>query len=426
MLFETTSYLIEKFATVRNQTIALIEPLEAEDFIIQASSDVSPPKWHIAHTTWFFERMILQEYSEGYQVFHPKYNYLFNSYYNSIGAYQPRQQRGMLSRPTVEDIIAYRAYVDGQMVEFLKEERTPEDQRKIEALVEMGLQHEQQHQELILMDVKYNFFTNPLLPAYQSKSLASDVPENAVKETSFIQFEEGLVEIGHTGDGFAFDNESPRHKTWLHPFKLATRPVTNGEYLAFIEAGGYEKSEYWLSDGYVTVQKEGWKAPLYWMKDDAGEWTIFTMNGVEPLRLDEPVCHVSFYEADAYSRYIGKRLPTEAEWEWASRQVDSVTKRNMMGSGTFHPVAVEESETTLASMFGNVWEWTSSAYSSYPGSKPLEGALGEYNAKFMCNQMVLRGGACVTPDDHIRETYRNFFPPDKRWLFGGFRLAGDM
>ncbi|WP_214859915.1 ergothioneine biosynthesis protein EgtB [Exiguobacterium sp. s161] len=426
MLFETTSYLIEKFATVRNQTIALIEPLEAEDFIIQASSDVSPPKWHIAHTTWFFERMILQEYSEGYRVFHPKYNYLFNSYYNSIGAYQPRQQRGMLSRPTVEDIIAYRAYVDGQMVEFLKEERTPEDQRKIEALVEMGLQHEQQHQELILMDVKYNFFTNPLLPAYQSKSLTTDVPENAVKETSFIQFEEGLVEIGHTGDGFAFDNESPRHKTWLYPFELATRPVTNGEYLAFIEAGGYEKSEYWLSDGYATVQKEGWKAPLYWMKDDAGEWTIFTMNGVEPLRLDEPICHVSFYEADAYSRFIGKRLPTEAEWEWASRQVDSVTKRNMMGSGTFHPVAVEESETTLASMFGNVWEWTSSAYSSYPGSKPLEGALGEYNAKFMCNQMVLRGGACVTPDDHIRETYRNFFPPDKRWLFGGFRLAGHM
>ncbi len=426
MLFETTSYLIEKFATVRNQTIALIEPLEAEDFIIQASSDVSPPKWHIAHTTWFFERMILQEYSEGYRVFHPKYNYLFNSYYNSIGAYQPRQQRGMLSRPTVEDIIAYRAYVDGQMVEFLKEERTPEDQRKIEALVEMGLQHEQQHQELILMDVKYNFFTNPLLPAYQSKSLTTDVPENAVKETSFIQFEEGLVEIGHTGDGFAFDNESPRHKTWLYPFELATRPVTNGEYLAFIEAGGYQKSEYWLSDGYATVQKEGWKAPLYWMKDDAGEWTIFTMNGVEPLRLDEPICHVSFYEADAYSRFIGKRLPTEAEWEWASRQVDSVTKRNMMGSGTFHPVAVEESETTLASMFGNVWEWTSSAYSSYPGSKPLEGALGEYNAKFMCNQMVLRGGACVTPDDHIRETYRNFFPPDKRWLFGGFRLAGDM
>ncbi len=426
MLFETTSYLIEKFSTVRNQTIALIEPLEAEDFVIQASSDVSPPKWHIAHTTWFFERMILQEYSEDYRVFHPEYNYLFNSYYNSIGPYQPRQQRGMLSRPTVEDIIAYRSYVDGQMIEFLKEDRTPEDQRKIEALVEMGLQHEQQHQELILMDVKNNFFTNPLLPAYQSKSRATDVPENAVKETSFIQFEEGLVEIGHTGDGFAFDNESPRHKTWLYPFKLATRPVTNGEYLAFIEAEGYEKSEYWLSDGFSTVQKEGWKAPLYWMKDEAGEWTIFTMNGVEPLRLDEPVCHVSFYEADAYSRYIGKRLPTEAEWEWASRQVDSVTKRNMMGSGTFHPVAVEESETTLASMFGNVWEWTSSAYSSYPGSKPLEGALGEYNAKFMCNQMVLRGGACVTPDDHIRETYRNFFPPDKRWLFGGFRLAGDM
>ncbi|WP_214851403.1 ergothioneine biosynthesis protein EgtB [Exiguobacterium sp. s193] len=421
MYLDTTTYLIEKFTTVREKTIELIDPLDPEDFVIQASSDVSPPKWHIAHTTWFFERMILQEYDPTYVVFNERYNYLFNSYYNTIGPYQPRHQRGVLSRPTVTDIIAYRSHVDAAIESFLKQNREETLQKTIEGLIEMGLQHEQQHQELILMDVKYNFFVNPLLPAYQEKTAVESI--TGVEKTDYQPFEGGLVEIGHDGHGFAFDNEGPVHKVWLNPFELATRPVTNGEFLAFIEAGGYETSEYWLSDGFQVIQQLGWKAPLYWMKGDSGEWSIFTLHGVEPLALDEPVCHVSFYEADAFSRWKGKRLPTEAEWEHAAKAVEKTG--NMMERGGYHPRPIEETEASLQAMFGDVWEWTASAYSPYPGSRPLEGALGEYNAKFMCNQMVLRGGACVTPDDHIRETYRNFFPPDKRWQFSGFRLAGD-
>lgn len=419
---ETTTYLIEKFTRVRDKTIELIDPLEPEDFVIQASADVSPAKWHIAHTTWFFERMILQEYDAAYQVFNPQFNYLFNSYYNSIGPYQPRHQRGVLSRPTVSEIIAYRSYVDAAIDTFLRQDRDAASQKKIEGLIEMGLQHEQQHQELILMDMKFNLFVNPLLPAYQNKAVVPTAETNV--SPTYKTFDGGLIEIGHDGTGFAFDNESPVHKVWLNPFELATAPVTNGEYLAFIEAGGYETSEYWLSDGYQVIKQLGWKAPLYWMKDESGDWSVFTLNGVEPLALDEPVCHVSFYEADAYSRWKGKRLPTEAEWEHAAKTV--ARQGNMMGRGTYHPATVVRAEHELTGMFGDVWEWTASAYSSYPGSRPLEGALGEYNAKFMSNQMVLRGGACVTPDDHIRETYRNFFPPDKRWQFSGFRLAGDL
>ena len=271
---ETTTYLADKFYTVRNQTLTLIEPLEQEDFVIQASSDVSPPKWHIAHTTWFFERMILQEYADTYQVFHPAYNYLFNSYYNSIGPYQPRHQRGVLSRPTVKDVIAYRKHVDQAVLAFLQQERDTYLQQKIEQLIEMGLQHEQQHQELILMDVKYNFFTNPLLPAYQTRQVERTETDHSLS-LEFTRFEGGLVEIGHDGHGFAFDNESPVHKVWLEPFELGTRPVTNREFLAFIEAGGYEQSEYWLSDGFQVVKQQQWKAPLYWMKDQQGDWSIF-------------------------------------------------------------------------------------------------------------------------------------------------------
>ncbi len=420
---ETTTYLADKFYTVRNQTLTLIEPLEQEDFVIQASSDVSPPKWHIAHTTWFFERMILQEYADTYQVFHPAYNYLFNSYYNSIGPYQPRHQRGVLSRPTVKDVIAYRKHVDQAVLAFLQQERDADLQQTIEQLIEMGLQHEQQHQELILMDVKYNFFTNPLLPAYQTRQVERTETDHS-PSLEFARFEGGLIEIGHDGHGFAFDNEGPVHKAWLEPFELATRPVTNREFLTFIEAGGYEQSEYWLSDGFQVVKQQQWKAPLYWMKDQQGDWSIFTLNGVEPLQWDEPVCHVSFYEADAYSRWCGKRLPTEVEWEYVGRQV--AQRGNFMEQESFHPRSVSDADHAIHGMFGDVWEWTASAYAPYPKSRPLEGALGEYNAKFMCNQMVLRGGACVTPRDHIRATYRNFFPPDKRWQFSGFRLAGDL
>ncbi len=414
--------LTGRYDEVRNVTMKLIEPLEKEDFIIQSDADVSPPKWHIAHTTWFFERMILKEFKSGYEEFNARFDFLFNSYYNSIGPYQPRHERGVLSRPTVEEIIAYRQYVDSQMKDLLAETHTPEQAHQLGKLVEMGLQHEQQHQELILMDVKYNFFVNPLFPAYKETQAQQAIEP---KEAAFVEFAGGLVEIGHQGEGFAFDNESPRHKVWLEPFQLASEPVTNGEFLEFIEAGGYEQPEHWLSDGWGVVKKNNWKAPLYWLKNEQQQWEIFTLGGVKNLDLAEPVSHVSFYEADAFSRWKGKRLPTEAEWEHAAQNLP--IQGNMMEQEAYHPsTAQNESTAPLSKMFGDVWEWTSSAYSSYPGSKPLEGALGEYNAKFMSNQMILRGGSCATPASHIRETYRNFFPPDKRWQFGGFRLADDQ
>lgn len=414
--------LTERFAEIREVSMNLIHPLEKEDFIIQSHADVSPAKWHIAHTTWFFERMILTEFKSDYQEFNPTFDFLFNSYYNSIGPYQPRHQRGVLSRPTVDEVIAYRNYVDGQMHELLSEPLPSETRIELERLIDMGLQHEQQHQELILMDVKYNFFVNPLLPAYQK---SQEPPVSEQREPDFVKFEGGLIEIGHNGEGFSFDNERPRHKVWLEPFKLAMEPVTNGEYLEFIEAGGYEKPEYWLSEGWSTVNENNWKAPLYWLRNKQDEWEIFTLAGLKSLDLTEPVSHVSFYEADAFSRWKGKRLPTEAEWEHASEGM--ALRGNLMEQGQYHPMSSgeEKSKSTLTKMFGDVWEWTSSAYLSYPGSKPLEGALGEYNAKFMSNQMILRGGSCATPVSHIRGTYRNFFPPDKRWQFSGFRLADD-
>ncbi|AQU79499.1 MULTISPECIES: ergothioneine biosynthesis protein EgtB [Planococcus] len=418
---ENTS-IAERFAEIRGVTMKLIEPLETEDFIIQSHEDVSPAKWHIAHTTWFFERMILKEFKSDYEEFNPAFDFLFNSYYNTIGPYQPRHQRGVLSRPTVNQVIEYRNYVDQQVTNLLAESAS-ETKEEIEALIYMGLQHEQQHQELILMDIKYNFFVNPLFPTYTETEKR---PVSKQQESQFVEFEGGLVEIGHDGNGFAFDNESPRHKVWLEPFKLATKPVTNGEFLEFINSGGYEKPEYWLSDGWSIVKEHNWKAPLYWLKDKQQHWQIFTLAGIQDLELDEPVSHISFYEADAFSRWKGKRLPTEAEWEYASQSV--AIHGNTLDEGVYHPVASSsDSQSELLSrMFGDVWEWTASAYSPYPGSKPLEGALGEYNAKFMCNQMILRGGSCATPLKHIRETYRNFFPPEKRWQFSGFRLAQDQ
>jgi len=415
--------LTERFAEIREVSMRLVQPLEKEDFIIQSHPDVSPAKWHIAHTTWFFERMILKEFKSGYQEFNPTFDFLFNSYYNSIGPYQPRHERGVLSRPTVDEVIAYRNYVDGQIHELLSEPHSSETKKELVKLIEMGLQHEQQHQELILMDVKYNFFVNPLLPVYLE---TEEISGSERSEHAFVEFEGGLIEIGHNGEGFSFDNERPRHKVWLEPFQLATEPVTNGQYLEFIKSGGYEKPEYWLSDGWNVVKENNWKAPLYWLKNEEDEWEIYTLSGVKKLDPSEPVSHVSFYEADAFSRWKGKRLPTEAEWEHASQGFP--IQGNFMDQGNYHPVSTSEEspESPLLKMFGDGWEWTSSAYSSYPGSKPLEGALGEYNAKFMSNQMILRGGSCATPASHIRETYRNFFPPDKRWQFSGFRLADDQ
>lgn len=412
--------IMKSFQNIRKKTLNLVEPLEKEDFIIQSHPDVSPPKWHLAHTTWFFEKFILKEYDVTYQEFHPSYDYLFNSYYETVGPYQPRHERGVLSRPAIDNVMDYRKHVDDRMERFFTTLTDPLQLHQIESVLEIGLQHEQQHQELILMDVKYNFFVHPFFPVYSENSNES----YKQKETQYVAFKGGLVEVGHDGEGFSFDNEKPRHKVWLESFKLASHPVTNGEYLEFIEAGGYESPEYWLSDGWNEIHSKEWKAPLYWKENDQGEWNHFTLSGVKDLNKDEPVCHVSFYEADAYARWRGKRLPTEAEWEHAASCLN--ISGNTLEKGHYHPTAfVEEGEEILFKMVGDVWEWTSSSYSPYPRNKPLEGALGEYNAKFMCNQMVLRGGACVTPLSHIRNTYRNFFPANKRWQFSGIRLAED-
>ncbi|WP_421379778.1 ergothioneine biosynthesis protein EgtB [Bacillus salacetis] len=419
MKLETKQSVSDRFKNIRKQTMTLAQPLQAEDYILQAHPDVSPTKWHMAHTTWFFEKFILIEHLSSYKEFHPDFSYLFNSYYETVGSFHPRQRRGVLSRPSIGEVEAYRAYVDEYM-ELLLNSAEEEKLKVIEGLIEIGLQHEQQHQELILMDIKFNFFVNPLYPAYTDNNQKS---EGNLVDMDFISFNGGLVEIGHNDERFSFDNERPRHKVWVEPYRLATRPVTNSEYIQFIKDDGYQTPEWWLSDGWNKVKKEQWTSPLYWVEKE-GEWHHFTLSGLQKVDPDAPVTHVSFYEADAYSRWKGKRLPTEAEWEHAAQSVtiegntveDGFLQPHGQSSGNSHP---------LQKLFGDVWEWTSSPYTPYPGNKPLEGALGEYNAKFMCNQMVLRGGSCVTPLSHIRETYRNFFPADKRWPFSGIRLAED-
>ena len=406
---------VARFHEVRTRSLDLAAPLTAEDQIIQSMDDVSPTKWHLAHTTWFFETFILKPHGVGYTEFHPAYNYLFNSYYNAIGERHPRPHRGLLSRPPLEDVHRYRAHVDRAMAGLLDDESL---WPAIAPLVTLGLHHEEQHQELSLMDIKHVFSCNALKPAY----LEREAPVSAETPSTWFEVEGGLVDIGHGAgngayDDFAFDNEGPVHNVWLDPFRIAGRLTTNSEYLAFIEDGGYERPEFWLSDGWDTICREGWKAPLYW----AGEGTerhIFTLFGERPLDPHEPVCHVSFYEADAFARWAGARLPTEAEWEVAAR--DRPVTGNFLSSGHLHP-----SSDGGDDFFGNVWEWTASPYAPYPGFKPGAGAVGEYNGKFMSNQMVLRGGCCVTPDGHARASYRNFFYPHQRWAFGGIRLAGN-
>ncbi|WP_324616229.1 ergothioneine biosynthesis protein EgtB [Lusitaniella coriacea] len=402
------------YQQVRQLSEQLCQPLATEDYGIQSMPDVSPPKWHLAHTTWFFETFLLIPYLSGYEVFHPKFGYLFNSYYEAVGERHPRPQRGLLSRPTVKEIYQYRAYVDRAMEILLNEQA---GNTELEALVILGLHHEQQHQELLLMDIKHIFGCNPLYPVYQS------LPEGAVprpvKQNTSKEYPGGLYEIGYRGEGFAFDNESPQHRVYLQDYRLDSRLVTNGEYLEFIEAGGYHNPKYWLSEGWATVQTKRWQAPLYWEKID-GVWWVMTLSGLHLLEENEPVCHVSFYEADAYARFRDKRLPTEAEWEVAALNLP--LKGNFLEGGSLHPTPAEGT-AHLEQMFGDVWEWTQSAYLPYPGFKAASGAIGEYNGKFMCNQMVLRGGSCVTSESHIRPTYRNFFPPSARWQFSGMRLA---
>ncbi|ADG05984.1 ergothioneine biosynthesis protein EgtB [Kyrpidia tusciae] len=419
---------VERYQAVRGLTESLCLPLEPEDFVIQVCEDVSPPKWHLAHTSWFFETFLLIPEIAGYRPYHPLYSHLFNSYYEQVGSHIVRTDRGHLSRPTLKEIYAYRRHVDMHMVQWIQSENL-EAKAHLRSILELGLHHEQQHQELLLMDIKMNFYLNPLKPSYSTPN--SPQPQVRISP-HWKRIQGGLVSIGHDSESFAFDNETPRHHAWLNDYELASLPVTNEEFLEFMEAGGYERSEYWLSDGWETVQKQGWNAPLYWDKIE-GEWWVFTLSGYQKLNPDEPVCHVSFYEADAFSRWAGARLPTEEEWEHAFR-TEWPSFGHFLESGTFHPrpaspsqpVAPSQSTGELLQGFGDVWEWTSSPYAPYPGYKPAHGALGEYNGKFMSNQMVLRGGCCVTPKDHIRATYRNFYRPEKRWPFTGFRLARDI
>jgi ergothioneine biosynthesis protein EgtB len=411
-----------QFQTVRQDSEQLCQPLQIEDYVIQTTPEASPAKWHLAHVTWFYETFILTVFSPNYREFHPQFGYLFNSYYEQVGQFWSRPQRGLLSRPTVEEVYRYRAYVDEQMAQLI-ETASEDDWRNITARLLIGLNHEQQHQELLLTDLKYNLAFNPLRPAYRD-DLPTPPSRTAPALHWFSYASDFLSIIGYEGEGFAYDNEFPRHQVYVPDFKLATRLVTNGEYLEFIDANGYQRPELWLSDGWSTINKMGWQAPLYWEKVD-GQWWQMTLGGMRPLVMDEPVCHVSYYEADAFAAWQEKRLPTEAEWEVLAAECDLPIRGNLRDSGFLQPIVAEEGEGLLQ-MVGDVWEWTQSPYTPYPGYRPQPGALGEYNGKFMCNQMVLRGGSCVTPNDHIRLTYRNFFYPHERWQFKGFRLAEDL
>ena len=381
---QSRNRLADDYALVRAYSEKLAAALSAEDCALQSMPDASPVKWHLAHTTWFFETVILAK-QPGYRPVDPRFAFLFNSYYEALGPRHPRPRRGLLSRPSLDEIYAYRAQVDAAMLKACSDET-------LRDAILLGLNHEQQHQELILTDIKHAFFSNPLLPAYRPELSAS----HAAQKLEWLAHAGGAVEIGHQGEGFAFDNETPRHPVLLQPFAIASRPVSNGEYQAFIADGGYRRTEFWLSDGWTRAQEENWEAPLYWLKDGDGNESVFTLCGVQSLDLHAPVEHVSFYEACAYAAWAGARLPTEFEWE-ASQMAH-----------------------------GEVWEWTRSSYDPYPGFKPFTGIAAEYNGKFMVGQMVLRGGSSATPRGHIRATYRNFFPPQARWQFSGIRLARDV
>ncbi len=409
--------IASRYEAVRRATEDLSRPLGPEDCLVQSMPDASPVKWHIAHTTWFFETFILLPHAPGYSAFHPSFSYLFNSYYNAVGDRVPRGRRGLMTRPTLGEVSAYRAAVDGAMAAYLGSIGDDPDSPTI-PVVELGLNHEQQHQELILTDIKHAFAQNPLRPAYRD-----DLPDGrgaAAAGFAWVDRPGGLGRVGHDGVGFAFDNEGPRHRVYVEDYRLGSRPVTCGEYLEFIDGGGYSRPEPWLSDGWAAVQAHRWEAPMYWERGDGG-WMVMTLGGLRPVVESEPVCHVSFYEADAFARWSGARLPTEFEWELAAAGHE--VAGNFVEGGPLHPRA--HGGPGLAQLFGDVWEWTRSPYTPYPGSRPAAGALGEYNAKFMCNQIVLRGGSCVTPASHVRATYRNFFPPDARWQFSGIRLAKD-
>jgi ergothioneine biosynthesis protein EgtB len=447
--------LSARYKAVRLGTQQLCRPLSPEDMMVQSCAEASPVKWHLAHTSWFFETFVLREFVAGYQPFHPEFRWLFNSYYNSLGDMPEKRLRASFSRPPLEDILGYRSHVDAAMLALMQYPLEDEASRRIA----LGLEHEQQHQELIATDIKHALFTNPLHPAYLEEKVRGRL-DTIAPPLEWVDFAPGLAEIGLTldpasTDTFAFDNETPQHPVYLSPFRLATRLVTCAEYLAFIEQNGYSRPELWLSEGWTMMRAEGWQAPLYWQHDNNTNsgWSIYTMHGFRSLDdlSETPVCHLSFFEADAYARWAGHRLPTEFEWEHATHQLSVLRKEvdsqpallthpkietakkpgalasvaaNLLETGNLHP-SPARGFPGLQQIFGDVWEWTASGYTGYPGYKPLPGALGEYNGKFMSSQIVLRGGSCVTPATHIRGTYRNFFSPGTRWQFSGLRLAQD-
>ncbi len=431
--------LLHRFRSTRRRTMALCETLTPEDMMVQSCPEASPAKWHLAHTSWFFESFILREYVPGYRVFNPDFAWLFNSYYQSFSAFPEKRLRSSFSRPPLDQIVAYRAHVDEAVERLLEGDPDPEALKRIE----LGANHEEQHQELLLTDILHAFFTNPLRPAY-APNVARPHQTADIPAIKYLQFEGGMKETGHAGEGFCFDNELPRHKVWLEPYALADRLVTCGEYAEFIADGGYRRAEFWLSDGWIAVNNHQWRAPLYWTSDN-GDWSIFTLRGEQPLSdmKDSPVSQVSYYEAEAYARWAGRRLATEFEWEAAAE--GHLADGNLLDSGRLmpapssEPIDRQDSEQNgpaailapgatafecPSQLFGDCWEWTASAYLGYPGFHPLPGSLGEYNGKFMSGQFVLRGGSCATPASHIHASYRNFFSPETRWQFSGIRLAG--
>ena len=433
--------LAERFRAVRRRTLALCQSLTPEDMMVQSTAEASPAKWHLAHTAWFFESFVLREFQRGYRLFNPDFAWLFNSYYQTFASFPEKRLRSSFSRPGIEEVLRFRAHVD-EAIETLLEGNPPAEAME---RIELGVNHEEQHQELILTDILNAFYVNPLRPVFlaeEAEPVVGKRPSERAAPLRFLRFEGGAHETGHAGDGFCFDNELPRHRAWLEPYALAERLVTCGEYLEFMEDGGYRRPDLWLSDGWNAVQDHGWSAPLYW-SSESGEWSIFTLRGAQPLsrRKSAPVSHLSYFEADAYARWTGYRLPSEFEWEAAAE--GRLIRGNLLDSGWLLPVPASELINSEPAgdgvallpespagpfkrpwqLFGDCWQWTASAYLGYPGFRPLPGSLGEYNGKFMSGQMVLRGGSCATPRAHIRSSYRNFFTPDTRWQFSGIRLA---